>query len=161
MATRPKPLVAKHRQLIGIARRELGVPEEAHRALVRRITDGRTDTTTRCTLAELREVLREYKASGFQVRPARAAGRRTPPADALDLQPMLAKVEALLADQGLPWGYAEAILRRQRGHAAHVAAPIHLATPEELRGVIAALWRHRVRQAQQPTTAGREDHVDA
>lgn len=71
---------AKLRQLIGIARRQLGVTDDAHQARVRRITQGRATSARDCTLGELEAVLREYKASGFTPTPAPGGGRRRTPA---------------------------------------------------------------------------------
>ena len=67
---------AKRRQLIGIARRQLGIADDAHQARVRLITKGRTSTTTECTLVELDAILDAYKACGFVPAPAPGAGRR-------------------------------------------------------------------------------------
>ena len=148
---RPRAPEARLRQLIGIARRQLGIPDDSHAARVGRISAGRTQSTTVCTRAELEAILGEYKAAGFAPTAPRKAGRR-PPARRLSRGDMLTRVEQLLTIQELPWGYAEAILRRQRGHdrdapKGRVATPIHLATDHELRGVIAALDRRRRRLA--------------
>jgi phage gp16-like protein len=137
------------RQKIGIARRQLGIPDDSHAARVYRLTHGRTRTTTECTAAERRAILAEYRLAGFKAVNPRKAGRRAPPPERLTRGEMLTRVEQLLVVLGQPWAYAESILRRQRGHDAvrgpAVAAPIHLATPTELRGVIAALDTRRKR----------------
>lgn len=145
---------AKLRQKIGIARRELGVPEEAHRARVERLSAGRTGSTLDCTLEELRAVLAEYQAGGFKVRPPRAA-RRAPAPEQADARPMIAKIGALLADQRLPWTYAEAVLRRQRGILDKgIACPIERADGPELRAVIAALSARQARQRREEAPSG-------
>lgn len=57
---------------------------------------------------------------------------------------LMRKIEAMLAEKGrvegtdMPWGYAAAILKRQTGGA---VSRFEDATPEHLRGVIAALYR--------------------
>ena len=140
------------RQKIGIARRQLGIPDDSHSARVHRLTNGRTRTTCECTAAERRAILDEYRDAGFQPRrAARPAARRAPPAARLQPGDMLTRVQQLLTVLGQPWSYAEAILRRQRGHdqpgQPAVASPLHLATPDQIRGVIAALDRHRRRLA--------------
>ena len=114
-----------------------GVDEDTRRAMVERISGGRTRSSADLTVGERTALLREM---GGPKRPSRA-GRAIRPA-AMDRQSMIAKVNAQLADQRLPTAYAEAILRRQRGIAdKDVACPIEAATDPELRGVIAALYR--------------------
>jgi hypothetical protein len=149
---------AKLRQLIGIARRQLGVPADAHQARVRRLTQGRTTSTRDCTTAELETILREYKASGFAPTPAPRAAPASPdrwqsPAG------MISKIGALLrvlndlsdVSQRKGFNYAAGILRQQKGLPAGVACPLELATADELRGVIAALYRQVQRaRARQP-----------
>jgi phage gp16-like protein len=137
------------RQKIGIARRQLGIPDDSHAARVYRITNGRTRTTTDCTARERRAILGEYRDLGWKATNPKKAGRRAPPPEKLTRGQMLTRVEQLLTVLGKPWEYADSILRRQRGHdvpgRAAVAAPIQLATAEELRGVIAALDTRRKR----------------
>lgn len=137
------------RQKIGIARRQLGIPDDSHAARVYRISGGRTRTTNECTAAERRTILGEYRDLGFKAKNPKKGGRRQPPPERLTRGDMLTRVEQLLVVLGKPWEYADAILRRQRGHdvpgKAAVAAPIQLATAEELRGVIAALDTRRKR----------------
>lgn len=128
------------RQKIGIARRQLGIDDDTHAAKVERITHGRTRTTLGCSAEERRAILDEYRAAGFRPRPPKSAGR-APSADALAERPLLQKIQALLADQQLPWAYAEAILRRQRGLPAGTACPAAMISATEARGLIAALSR--------------------
>lgn len=184
---------AKLRQLIGIARRQLGVTDDAHQARVRRITQGRATSARDCTLGEMESILREYKASGFTPTPAPGGGRRRAPAKPDAASPtgtgamargtaapppsppagevpgerggtpatrwqspavMLPKIGALLrelndlsdAGQRKTFTYAVGILRRQKGLPPGVACALELATAEELRGVIAALYRQLQRE---------------
>jgi phage gp16-like protein len=141
------------RQKIGIARRQLGIPDDSHAARVYRISGGRTRTTVECTAAERRTILGEYRDLGFKAVNPKKAGRRAPAPKHLTRGQMLTRVEQLLVVLGKPWEYADSILRRQRGHdvpgRAAVAAPIQLATAEELRGVIAALDTRRKRLARE------------
>lgn len=138
---------AKMRQKIGIARRQLQVAPEAHAAVVQRHTQGRACSTTDCTMAELRAILTDYQSKGFRVRPPRATAS-TPSAQALEA-PLMRKIQALLADQKLPWSYAEAILKRMRGISdRHARTPMQLSTPEERRAIIAALTNRQTKQRQ-------------
>lgn len=114
-----------------------GVDEDTRRAMIRRISAGRTASSADLSAEERGHLLREL---GGRSRPARAG--RGPGQEDLDRRGMLAKVGALLADQRLPWGYGEAILRRQRGILdQRIACPMAQSTDSELRGVIAALVR--------------------
>jgi phage gp16-like protein len=145
MATQdPAARARRERQIIGIARRQLGIPDDSHAERVHRLTGGRTRSTRECDAAERRAILAEYKAAGFRVTKPKRAGR-TPKPQTLDRKTMLTRVEQLLTTLGLPWAYAESILRRQRGidRGPGVVAPLETATDPELRGVIAALDRRR------------------
>lgn len=139
------------RQKIGIARRQLGTPDDSHAHRVARITDGRTQSTTDCTLSELRAILAEYQAAGFQVKPPkRVASAAAPSAEQIAGNGLLAKVQALLADQRLPWSYAEAILRRQRGISdRRVRCPLRTLSAQEARALIAALANRQARQTRE------------
>lgn len=65
-------------------------------------------SATKCSLAEL-QVVKEYMhAAGFP-RQSPKHGRR--PHVALRRQDVLGKIEALLADAGRPWAYAESMAR--------------------------------------------------
>jgi phage gp16-like protein len=126
---------------------------DAIAALVRRHTKGRTKSRTETTAAERAAMLAELKAAGF--RPTAKGGRRrgAPSAEQMDRQSMLTRVQQLLTEQRLPWSYAEAILRRQRGITDKaVACPMASATDPELRGVIAALDR----RGKRPPAAAQE-----
>jgi hypothetical protein len=149
------------RQKIGIARRQLGIDADTHAALVAEITQGRTRTTLGCSADERQAILDRYQAAGWTPRPptsaksqARTGGALSatgdPPPDALERNALLRKIQALLADQGLPWAYAETIVRRQRGLPKHIACPLHMLTPDQARGVIAALHRRAKRRQQAP-----------
>lgn len=138
----PNPaLRARELTLIHIAKAQLGLDEETYRAQIGRISGGRTRSAADLSAMERDSLLVEYRRAGWVPTSPRKAGRG-PGRAALDRRAMLSKVQALLADQGLPWGYAEAILRRQRGiTGSTVACPIAQTTDAELRGVIAALDR--------------------
>jgi phage gp16-like protein len=157
---------AKLRQLIGIARRQLGVPADAHQARVRRLTQGRVTSTRDCTLAELETILREYKASGFAPTPAPRAAPASPERWQSPTNMML-KIGALLrvlndlhdVSESKGFSYAAGILRQQKGLPPGVACPLELATAAELRGVIAALYRQvqRARARRPAASAGNAD----
>ncbi len=146
---------AKLRQLIGIARRQLGVTDDAHQARVRRLTQGRATSARDCTLGELESILREYKACGFTPTPAPGAAAKAAPATRWQSPAgMIPKIGALLRElndltdvsERKTFNYAVGILRRQKGLPPGVACALELATADELRGVIAALYRQLQRE---------------
>lgn len=115
-----------------------GLDDATYRDMVERISRGRTRTSADLGPDERSVLLKEL---GGRTRSGRA-----PRQDDLDGQALLRKVGAQLTDMHLPWSYAEAILRRQRGIPDRsVACPVERATPTELRAVIAALWRYAKR----------------
>lgn len=142
-------------RLIHVGARELGLIDASstgsdrdhlYRALIGAVTgDGRTSCND-LSNEELEEVLRSLRRSGFKVqatpkyRYGRAPNNMSP-------KDMRAKIEALLTDMELNWGYAEAILRHQRGLPKEVACPISGATGLELRGLVAALAREQDKRA--------------
>ena len=127
---------------IHAAAKKAGVDEDTRRAMIERISGGRTRSSADLGPDERSVLLKEL---GGRTRPGRGPAR----AD-LDRTALLRKVEAQLAEARLPWGYAESILRRQRGIPDRgIACPVERATPEELRAVVAALWRRAKRVAAQ------------
>jgi phage gp16-like protein len=153
MRTRPD-LRAKEITLIHIAKAHLGLDEATYRAQIGRISQGRTTSSAALTAMERDSLLAEYRLAGWVPTTIAKRAGRGPTAAAMDRRAMLTKVNALLADQRLPWAYAEAILRRQRGITdATVACPLAQTTDVELRGVIAALHRRGKRPPTPPAAA--------
>lgn len=102
----------RERRLIGLARRQLGVPDDSHAARVHRLSGGRTRTTLECTAGERAAILAEYRAHGWRPRPPRGARTTRPPRTKAALT---GKVRALLADAQRPEAYADAIARERFG----------------------------------------------
>jgi len=154
----PKPLRpdlrAKEITLIHVAKAQLRLDEDTYRAQLERISQGRTRSAADLTAQERDSLLAEYRLAGWVPTTTAKRAGRGPAAAVMDRRAMLTKVNALLAEQRLPWAYAEAILRRQRGITdATVACPLAHTTDVELRGVIAALHRRGKRQPTPPTAA--------
>jgi phage gp16-like protein len=96
---------------IAMARKALGVPEDAYRTAVWRLTNGRSRSAADMTAAERAALLSEYERAGW--RPTKPQGT------ALRVgQPPRTKaavtdwVKALLADAGRSDAYADAIARK-------------------------------------------------
>lgn len=97
-----RPLIAK----IKIAQKELGMADEAYRAMLMRVTG--KDSCAKLAMSELEAVLAELKSKGFT--PRKSAGRRPNRRDSAD--PMMRKIEALLLDNGWSWNYAHGTARK-------------------------------------------------
>lgn len=141
-----KALLAK----IHVAKKQLGLTEEEYRALL----DGHFGAASAgdLGLTDLKRLVLVMADYGFK--PTKGHARRgvsrkksipaTLEQDDLGREPLMKKIEAQLAEKGrsegtdMPWGYAVAILKRQSGG---VTRCFEHATPEQLRGVIAALTR--------------------
>ncbi|EGW50712.1 hypothetical protein HMPREF1022_02273 [Desulfovibrio sp. 6_1_46AFAA] len=147
-AEQRKVLLAK----IHVAKKQLGLTEEEYRALL----DGHFGAASAADLGltDLKRLVLVLVGYGFK--PSKGHARRgvsrkreTPATltndnDNLGREPLMKKIEAQLTEKGraegtdVPWGYAVAILKRQSGG---VTRCFEHATPEQLRGVIAALTR--------------------
>lgn len=94
---------------IHIARQQLGMADEAYRALLFRIAGVHSakDLNDHQPLA----VLAEFKRLGFQPQSPKKQGRARPK-PARTRVAMVKKIEALLAEAGRPWDYADATALR-------------------------------------------------
>ncbi|MDR2075623.1 MAG: regulatory protein GemA [Desulfovibrio sp.] len=112
------------------------------------------DSAKDLTRDELHQTLLWLSSLGWRAKPGRH--RKGAPValegedlSHLDRQALLSKIEAQLAEKGraegtdMPWGYAEAILKRQTGG---VIKSFDHALPDQLRGVLAALWKDAKRK---------------
>lgn len=117
---------------IHIAKQQLGMDDASYRAMLQRISDGRTTSSTTMRVLELELVLKEMAAKGFHPRPARA--KKSRPRPARDRAALISKVTALLADARRPDEYAD----RMAQHMFHVDAWRFL-TPDQLWRLVAAL----------------------
>ncbi|WP_328184660.1 gp16 family protein [Marinobacter sp. OP 3.4] len=119
---------------VHIARKQLGLDEETYRDAIALATGGKRSCAD-CTVAELYQVLQHMKERGFKARPRKRVAQHPGTPHNLDWEPMLQKVEALLAELKAPWSYADAIAQRQTG----IERVAWLKKPEHLRSLIAAL----------------------
>ncbi|CAG9412267.1 MULTISPECIES: gp16 family protein [Providencia] len=96
------------KKLVGVikaAQHYLQIDDETYRSILGRLTGKRSSTTL--SLKEL-ELVRDYfHEQGYPRKTAKKYGRR--PRVPLTRETMLKKIEALLADAGRPWEYAEAM----------------------------------------------------
>ena len=124
---------ARKRELamIHVARKQLGMDEETYRAMLWTLC--RVRSAADLDAAGRQRVIQHLKMLGF--RPKRR-GRSTVPADKVHL---VAKIRALLA--GKPEAYADAMAYRMYG-----VERYEWCTPQQLRGIIAALTYDRRRR---------------
>ncbi|KMQ74025.1 gp16 family protein [Marinobacter subterrani] len=119
---------------IHIARKQLGMDEDTYRAAIAMVTGGKRSCAD-CTVAELYQILQHMKDRGFKARPRKRVVQHPGTPHNLGREPMLQKVEALLAEIKAPWSYADAIAKRQTG----IERVAWLKKPEHLRALIASL----------------------
>ena len=119
---------------IHIARKELALDEDTYRQMIATVTGGKRSCSD-CNVAELHKIVQHMKERGFKAKPRKRVAQYPGKPHNLDAQPMLQKIEALLAELKAPWSYADAISKRQYGRE-RVA---WLQSVEEFAGVIAAL----------------------
>lgn len=117
---------------IHIAKKQLGLDEDTYRDML--WTVARVRSAKELDGAGREAVLEHLKAQGF-------TGRRRYPGrphniDSADRGPQLKKIEALLAEAGRPWAYADSIARRM-----FKRERVALCYPEELSKLIGLLMR--------------------
>jgi len=101
-----------------------------------------------------RTVTEHLKACGAEFRPARKSGlRRKPPAPPPETERQARKIRAMLAEDGLPDTYAEAIPQRMCSHPHRV--PLQWASSKQLGNVIAALSYRKRRIERRATEEAR------
>ena len=118
------------------AKQLFGDDREAYEDMLEAVTGVRSSAGL--DQAGRRAVIEHLKSCGAEFRPARKSGlKRNPPAPPPETARQIRKVRAMLADDGLPDSYAEAILQRMCSHPHRV--PLQWASSKQLGNVIAAL----------------------
>ncbi len=133
-------LIAK----IHIAKKDLALDDETYRDVLERVT-GKTSCKD-MDLSELKAVVMDLKRLGFtpkQTTKGQASyGRR--PTTTPDRQPMLDKIEAILADRGLHWHYAHGMAKKMFNKEL-----VTWLTADEMYKVVQALAVYQKRQNKQ------------
>jgi phage gp16-like protein len=119
---------------IHIARKELALDEDTYRQMIATVTGGKRSCSD-CSVSELHKIVRHLKDRGFKARPRKRVAQHPGTPHNLNSEPMLQKIEALLAELKAPWSYADAIAKRQY----RIERVAWLRTVEQFRAVIAAL----------------------
>lgn len=149
-----QPHDKRRRQLaqIHIAAKQLGLDDDTYRAMLREVAGvtsagDLTDTGRRRVLDHLRRL-------GWHARPTRKRIAYPGTPHNIDREAQLQKIEAQLADMGLPWSYADAIARRQTG----IERVAWVRSREQLAAIIAAL---AVEQEKRALLAQVDEHLKA
>ncbi|EHQ1784534.1 regulatory protein GemA [Salmonella enterica subsp. enterica serovar Oranienburg] len=108
----------------------LGWDDATYRGVLLRLTG--KSSSTKCSIRELEDVKEYMHSQGFPRQAPKGKGRR--PKVANRRKAMLAKIEALLAEGGLSWAYAEGIASRMYGQKV-----IEWLDDEQLHSVMVAL----------------------
>lgn len=148
MATRYPPkfkaadLARREIQLIHVARKKIGMDDETYRNLLKDRFGA--SSSKGLSAQERRQLLDHFKKLGFKV-----VSKHVKPTIKPELQALLDKIEALLADMKLPWAYLTAHKPGQPSMLKRLAGvdQISWANADGLRAIIAALTN---RQANPP-----------
>ena len=116
---------------IHIAKGQLGMDDDSYRALLRRVAgvESAKDLNTR----QAGRLMVEFERLGFKPKPSSKAKGK--PHNFNQMPDQIRKIEALLADMGLPWAYADAIAKQMF----KVSRVAWLKKPKQLDDLIAAL----------------------
>lgn len=114
---------------IHIAKKQLGLDDDTYRQMLQSLTG--KQSCSGMVISELKAVLRHLKKCGFKNKQPRFGQRPNP---GVTRQPLMNKVEALLADNGLHWNYAHSMAQRM-----FKVEKIDWLDPHQLRKLVAAL----------------------
>lgn len=142
--TIPRALITK----IQVARSQTGIDEDSYRAMLSRISNGRTNSAKGLTITQAEKVIEEFKEKGWKPKlSAKAKGR---PHNMSKLADEVLVIEAQLTNMGLPWSYADKIAKQMFG----IAKVAWLKKPDQVKAVLAAL---HVEQEKRSLLASVED----
>jgi phage gp16-like protein len=128
---------------IHVAKKQLGLDDGTYRDMLWSLE--RTRSSGDLDQAGRQRVLDHLRKRGFKRpvnAPARATDHGRKPVVPTDRQPLVDKIEALLADGAKPWNYARAMAKR-----ICKVDQLEWASAEQLRKLVAALEYHKRRQA--------------
>ena len=135
------PTRARDLKLIHAARRQMAWTEETYRAILERVT-GKASAAL-LNAKERKAVLDDFARLGWQ--PKKAKGHRRPGNVRPDGAALVGKIEALLADAGRSWAYADGIARKMFG-----LDSVRFCDADQLHRIVAALVYDQKRRAAPP-----------
>lgn len=101
------PALAK----IHIAKKDLAMDDDTYRAMLQAVAG--VSSASALTPAGVNAVLAHLKRCGWKPKASKNAGTR--PQVAAERTALIGKIEALLAEAGRPWSYADAMAQRMFG----------------------------------------------
>lgn len=128
---------------IHIGAGQLGIADEAYRAMIRQIGGAASGSSKDLGREGFDAVVAHLARLGADFKRPPRAGKK--PTGGADRQAMLDKIDAYLAEARLPVAYADALARRM-----YRMERVAWCRPEQLRGIIAALDK-AARKAGRPT----------
>jgi phage gp16-like protein len=117
----------REKAIIHVAKAQLGMSDEDYRDMLASVGAA---SSKELTYPKYAEVMRRMKAGGFKVR----SGGPRRPEPAPERRALYGKIEAILADAGLPWAYADALAKQMFG-----IEMCQWCTPDQLWRIVAAL----------------------
>lgn len=96
---------------VHIAKKQLNLDDDTYRDVLERVTGKRS--CKKMLIGELEAVIKEMETYGFVAKAAPKHGRK--PSVVGKRQPLMDKIEAMLADMGLHWNYAHGMAESMFG----------------------------------------------
>jgi len=116
--------------VVHVGKKELGLDDDTYRDMLEHVTGKRSAKDLK--IDELNKVIRELENKGFKHESKRSFG--TKPEVASFKEPLIGKIEALLADKKLHWNYAIGMAKKMFGK-----EKLEFCTKSELHRIVAAL----------------------
>lgn len=126
-------------QKIHIAKNELCFDDDTYRDFLGQHGNNK-NSCSHMTVPELYSVYNAFIAAGFKPKRAKNKDKAKPFATEAK-QPFMNKIEALLADNGKPWAYAEGIAKQMYGK-----QRLQWCNAKQLKGVMIALQKQQRKQ---------------
>ena len=121
---------------IHIAIKELGLSDDTYRDILH--VNFNTRSSKDLNDLQCVRLLQHFEGLGWKQAKPRRHGRKP---HHMDKSAYLAKIEALLAEAGRSWAYADAMAKRMYG-----PDSVQFCTDEQLRGIVAALVKNAQKQ---------------
>lgn len=153
-AARAAELRRKDLSIIHLVKKDLQLDDDEYRDLLLGLT-GKT-SSAQLDWQGRRLLIEHFKKIGFKVKGS--VVDRPAPNVAADRQAQIGKIEALLADAGRPWAYADGLVKKLFASSTQVER-IEFCDPEHLSKVIAALAIDAKRRQERALAIKENEHA--
>ena len=156
-ANKAAELRRKDLSIIHLAKKDRQITDDEYRDLLLGLT-GKT-SSAQLDWQQRRQVIEHFKKLGFKIKGSTTD--RPAPSVGADRQAQIGKIEALLADAGRPWAYADGLVKKLFASTTQVER-IEFCDSEHLTKVIAALAidaKRREERAKVVTAPAEESHA--